>query len=108
MLPERGEQEWSVIFHPKFAFARVDVLGEPVLAFFEDVRLLEVFLREPVLVSPADPGVSLDPVALDAKEEVDGGLFVGVFDKSILAKKRSRMIIAHLSMNWCRNAEDSR
>jgi hypothetical protein len=78
MLPERGEQKRSVIFDPKFAFARVDVLGEPVLTFFEDVRLLEVFLREPVLISPADPRVSLDPVALDAEEKVDGGLLVGV------------------------------
>ena len=48
------------------------------MTFFEDVRLLEVFLREPVLVSPADSRVSLDPVALDAEEEVDGGLLVGV------------------------------
>lgn len=78
MLPERGEQERPVVFDPKVAFARVDVLGEPLIAFVEDVRLLEVFLGEPVLVPSADRRVSLNPVALDAEEEVDGGLFVRV------------------------------
>ena len=68
VLPQRGEQERPVVFDPKVAFARVDVLGEPLVAFFEDVRLLEVFLCEPVLVPSADRGVSLNPVALDAKE----------------------------------------
>lgn len=78
MLPERGEQERPVVLDPKVAFARVDVLGEPLVAFFEGVRLVEVFLGEPVLVPSADRGMSLNPVALDAEEEVDGGLFVGV------------------------------
>ena len=69
---------WPVVFDAKVTFSRVDVLGELLVAFFEDVRLLEVFLCEPVLVPSADQGVSLNPVAPDAEEEVDGCLFVGV------------------------------
>lgn len=76
VLPERGEQQWAIVTHPKVAGA-LDKVVDAVLARLECVRRIEVLVSEPLVVTRA-LRAHRGCVELDAEEKINGGLFVRI------------------------------
>lgn len=77
VLSERGEQERAVVFYPKVT-ALAHKLFYPVFAFFQVIRRLQMLCFVPVAVRASLDGLCYGAVIVDAEEEIDGCLLVGV------------------------------
>jgi hypothetical protein len=106
MLSERSEKQRPVILNPKIPLV-LDEITKTVVTFIQGVRLCQVFVVEPLLVASAYGGFGDRAFALDAEEEVDGGLFVGIW-KVRLGERRPGMVVtgwaAYRAERWCRSA----
>ena len=77
MLAEGGEEEGTVVLDPEVT-ALVDEVVEGLLAASKVVGGFEVFFVVPGAVAAAYGRFGDDAFALNAEEEVDGCLLVGV------------------------------
>ena len=77
MFPEVREEQGPIVAHPKLARA-LDKVVDAVSTGLERVGRVEVLVSEPLVVSGTLRAAHQSCVGLDAQEEIDGGLLVGI------------------------------
>jgi len=80
VLPQAGEEQGPIVFHPKVTPIPDEILEAPVTVF-EGIGWPEVLVIEPLLVATSNRRLSNSSLGLDAQKEIDCSLLISICER---------------------------
>jgi len=77
MFPQRGKQQGSIVFHPEIP-SPTNKIFDACVTLIQNVSRSEMFFMKPFPIAVTGRRMYYRPFVFYTKEEVDGGLLVGV------------------------------